>query len=191
VDAARRTVRAVALAYPDPDLGDGVVRLRRWREDDLGCVREAATDPGIPEGTTVPATYTPAAGLAFVHRQWGRVEHDEGISLAVAERASDAARGLVTVLLRPQAGVAGIGYWIVPRARRRGLATSAVRLLSAWALADGGLARVEAWAEPANAASLAVLERAGFEREGVLRSFLSFPGRRADAVVLARVRDPG
>jgi len=61
-----------------------------------------------------------------------------------------------------QAGAVGIGYWIAPRARRRGLATRAVRLAAAWALQEGGAARVEALVEPENTASKRVVEAAGF-----------------------------
>jgi ribosomal-protein-alanine N-acetyltransferase len=162
------------------------VRLRRWRMTDLDCVRQAALDPGIPQGTTVPAVWSPEAAMEFVVRQWSRLESGEGISLAVASAETDAALGLATVLHRDMPGVAGIGYWIVPGARRRGLATHAVALLSEWALSTG-IARLEAWVEPGNAASLRVLAAAGFEREGVLRSFLAFGSRRADAVVLSRL----
>jgi RimJ/RimL family protein N-acetyltransferase len=49
-----------------------------------------------------------------------------------------------------------------------------------------GLARVEAWVEPGNSASRRVLITAGFVCEGTLRSFLSFPTRRADALVFSR-----
>ncbi|MEU4397836.1 hypothetical protein [Micromonospora orduensis] len=34
-----------------------------------------------------------------------------------------------------------------------------------------------------------VLAAAGFVEEGVLRSFLAFPDRRADAVVMARIAE--
>jgi ribosomal-protein-alanine N-acetyltransferase len=174
----------MALGYPDPALDDGTVRLRPWSEADVGCVREAAGDPRIPEGTTVPAEFTEQAGLEFIRRQRGRVEAGEGVSLAVA--AAGEAVGLAVLLHRPQPGVAGIGYWIVPRARGRGLATRAVTLLSDWAIRDTGLARVEAWVEPENLGSQRVLTAAGFVREGVLRAFLSYPDRRADAVVFSR-----
>ena len=154
--------------------------------DDLDCIREAATDPGIPTGTTVPAVFTVADGLGFVYRQWSRAERGEGLSLAVADAGTGEALGLMALLPRHQPGVAGLGYWVVPRARGRGLATRAATLLASWALEGGGFARVEAWAEPANVASQRVLLGAGFAREGVLRSFLSFGDRRADAVVFAR-----
>lgn len=92
-------------------------------------------------------------------------------------------------MVRPQPGVVGIGYWVVPLARGRGLGTHAVGLLSHWALAEAGIARVEAWVEPENTASQRVLEGAGFRREGVLRSFLSHAERRADAVVFSRTAE--
>ena len=60
-------------------------------------------------------------------------------------------------------------------------------LPSDWALPALGVARLEAWVEPDNEPSLRVLAAAGFAREGVLRSFLTLGGRRADAVVLSRI----
>lgn len=118
----------MALTYPDPDLTDEVVRLRRWRETDIDCVRQAAMDPGIPEGTTVPALYRPDAGRAFIRRQWQRAENGAGVSVAIAAAESDEALGLLWLGIRPQAGVLGLGYWVVPGARRRGLARRATRL---------------------------------------------------------------
>ena len=176
----------MALAYPDPPLHDGTIVLRRWKRSDLDCVREATTDPRIRAGTTVPAVFTFEAAHEYIERQWGRVEHGDGLSLAIADAHTDDARGYAGLTLRPQPGVAGIGYWVVPRARNRGYATRAVRLLSAWALSEAGMARVEAWVEPRNVASQRVVTAAGFAREGVLRSFLVLGERRADAVVFSR-----
>lgn len=135
----------------------------------------------------MPAEYDDEAGRAFVGRQWSRLDNGEGISLAIEPLARGGAVGLIVLMLRPQADVAGLGYWIVPSARGNGYATRAVRLLSEWALGEVGIKRVEAWVEPGNDASLRVLDAAGFELEGRLRSFLSFPTRRADALVLSRI----
>lgn len=169
-------------------LDDGVVRLRPWTHSDLGCVREASLDPGIPEGTTVPAQYSDIAGREFVERQWGRTETGQGWSLAIAEATTDEALGCAVLMLRPQAGVAGIGYWLVPRARGLRYGSRAVALLTTWGLTEGGMERIEAWVEPDNVASARLLEGCGYVREGRLRSFLSFPSRRADALVFSRLR---
>jgi ribosomal-protein-alanine N-acetyltransferase len=45
------------------------------------------------------------------------------------------------------------------------------------------LARVEAFIEPWNIPSQRILEKAGFQREGHLRSYLVFDDRRADALI--------
>ena len=171
------------LSYPDPPLTDGAVVLRRWTESDIGCVEEASRDPSIPEGTTVPATFTVAEGLAWIERQWGRADNSEGLSQAIADARSGEALGAAVLMFRRQPLTAEIGYWLVERARGRGLGSRAVALLARWAVTDAGLARVEALVEPGNIASQRVLEKAGFRREGHLRSFLVFDQRRADALI--------
>lgn len=174
------------LTYPAP-LGDGVVRVRPWRDTDLGCVEQASEDAGIPQGTTVPARYTPEAGLAFIARQHARLTSGQGVSLAVVDQPTDRAVGYVGLMLRPQEGVAGIGYWIVPSFRRRGIASRAISLMTTWGLSSGSFARIEAWVEPDNRASQRVLEINGYLLEGRLRSFLTFGARRADVLVYSRI----
>jgi RimJ/RimL family protein N-acetyltransferase len=171
------------LSYPDPPLTDGAVVLRRWAKSDIGCVEEASRDPHIPEGTTVPASFTVAEGLAWIERQWGRADNGEGLSLAIADAGSDDALGAVVLMFRRQPGTVEIGYWVVERARGRRLVSRAVALLARWALTDAGLARVEALVDPDNTPSQRVLESVGFRREGHLRSYLVFNTRRADAFI--------
>jgi [ribosomal protein S5]-alanine N-acetyltransferase len=171
------------LSYPDPPLTDGVILLRRWSETDIACVEEASRDPRIPQGTTVPARFTEAEGLAWIERQWGRADNGEGLSLAIADAGSGEALGAVVLLFGRQPGTVEIGYWLIERARGRRLASRAVSLVTPWALTDAGLARVQALVEPDNTASRRVLEAAGFQREGRLRSYLVFGSRRADALI--------
>ena len=175
------------LSYPDPPLSDGRVSLRRWQEGDVECIRLAGTDPEIPQGTSVPATFTPAEGIAFIHRQWARVHNGEGVTQAIVEAQSDRAIGLMWVALRPQSHVGGLGYWIVPHERGHRVATAAVRLVVPWALSALDLRRLEAWVQPENMASQRVLRSAGFVEEGRLRNFLTIEGEAADALVFAAI----
>src|SRR5690242_10532883 len=140
------------LAYPDPPLTDGVVVLRRWERGDLGCVEEAAQDPDIPKGTTVPATFTPTEGLAWIERQWSRHDEGTGLSQAIADAASNEALG-AGVLMARKPGSFEIGYWLIPRARGLGFGSRAVGLLARWAVTAVPLARVEALVMPDNIAS--------------------------------------
>jgi RimJ/RimL family protein N-acetyltransferase len=171
------------LSYPDPPLTDGVLVLRRWTESDIGCVEEGSRDPDIPSGTTVPARFTPADGLAWIERQWGRADKREGLSLAIADAGSGEAVGNINLLLRRRPLTAEIGYWLIPRVRGRGLGSRAVALFARWAVTGAGLARVEALVVPDNMVSQRVLEKAGFRREGHLRSYLVFDEQRADALI--------
>ncbi len=161
--------------------------MRRWEEADLDCIRLASTDPEIPRGTTVPAAFTTAEGLAFIRRQWARVQDGEGVSQAVVEAHSDRGIGLMWVALRPQPHVGGLGYWVVPPERGHGVATAAVRLISPWALEALSLRRLEAWVQPENLASQRVLLQAGFQLEGCLRNFLDIDDRASDALVFSVV----
>jgi RimJ/RimL family protein N-acetyltransferase len=170
------------LSYPDPPLTDGAIVLRRWAESDIGCVEEASREGRIPEGTTVPANFTMAEGMAWIERQWARVDNGTGLSQAIADAGSDEALGAV-VLMSRKPGTAEIGYWLIERARGRGLGSRAVALVAQWAATDARLERVEALVEPGNIASQRVLEKAGFRREGHLRSYLVFKRRRADALI--------
>lgn len=170
------------FSYPNPPLSDGVVLLRRWEESDLGCVAQAAEDPDIPEGTTVPATFTPAEGRAWIERQWSRAERGTGLSQAIADAVSGEALG-AGVLMTRQRSSPELGYWLVPRARGKGIGSRAVALLAQWAVREAGLARLEAYVIPDNTASQRVLEKSGFRREGLLRSYLAYRGNRVDALL--------
>jgi [ribosomal protein S5]-alanine N-acetyltransferase len=168
-------------------LSDGRVSLRRWDEADLDCIHEASADPVIPSGTTVPETFTPAEGLAFIHRQWSRANNGVGVSQAIIEARTDRAVGLAIVSLRPQPRVGGLGYWVVPSSRGVGAATAAVRLVGPWALSSLNLTRLEAWVDPENVASQRVLTNAGFQQEGRLRNFFETPEGASDALVYSLI----
>lgn len=172
----------------EPRLSDGVVVLRRWEAADLDCIEAVSGDPYITIITTVPAVWSPDEGLRFVERQWSRLASGAGVSLAIAEAQTDRAVGCVTLMHRPAPhGGVGLGYWVVPAARGGGIASRAAALASDWALQCPGIARVEALVEPANVASQRVAESAGFEREGLLRSYLAIGDRRADAIIYSRL----
>ncbi len=169
----------MTLPYPRPLLTDGVVTLRAWANVDVAAVRAASADPYIPTITTVPGTYTEDAARAWIKCQLDRATNDEGLSLAITRGGTTPASGAL-VVLHSRPGVGTLGYWLVPSARGRRLASRAVRLLVAWALTEGRLARVEALVEPWNLASQRVLEAAGFVRDGLMRSHQPIRERRAD-----------
>jgi RimJ/RimL family protein N-acetyltransferase len=77
-----------------------------------------------------------------------------------------------------------VGYWLLRDARGRGIATRSVRAAIDHAFANG-IVRMEAHVRIGNPASERVLERLGFEREGVKRRLLRHEGRRVDATLFS------
>jgi RimJ/RimL family protein N-acetyltransferase len=81
---------------------------------------------------------------------------------------------------------AELGYLVAPAARGRGIATELLRLLTDWAFAQGVL-RAELVIDVENPASRRVAERAGYVREGVMRSINFKNGIRIDAELWSRL----
>lgn len=84
---------------------------------------------------------------------------------------------------------AHIGYWLGESYWGRGIATAAVRQVAPLALSRLGYARLEAPVFAWNPASMRVLEKCGFTREGVMRKSVFKDGEIIDSVLYARVRD--
>jgi RimJ/RimL family protein N-acetyltransferase len=84
----------------------------------------------------------------------------------------------------PLRDVVEVGYWLFVSARGRGVASRSVQQMTEHALANG-IWRVEAHVRIGNTASERVLERLGFEREGVKRKYLRHGDDRVDATMFA------
>ena len=83
---------------------------------------------------------------------------------------------------------ANLGYWVRTAATGRGVATEAVRQVAEFAFRETDLVRLEIVCAVGNLRSQRVAERAGAEREGVLRNRLIIHGRPVDAVMFSLVR---
>ena len=161
--------------------GDGVV-LRPWRIDDVPAVAAACRDPEIPRWIPfVPKPYTDEDARFYVQDCIDAPEDRRPFAITDAESG----QVLGSIDMRINRFATGhIGYWLAAEARGRGLTTAALRALSRWAIEDLGLGRLELITDPDNRASQRVAEKAGFRREGVLRSVLAYgDGKRRDGVM--------
>jgi RimJ/RimL family protein N-acetyltransferase len=80
-------------------------------------------------------------------------------------------------------GRAEAGCWLEPAGVGKGLVTRAARLIIDWAFEERGIHRVEWLVSTGNAASIAVAQRLGMTKEGVLREYYLHRGKRADLEV--------
>jgi RimJ/RimL family protein N-acetyltransferase len=171
-----------------PTLTAGPFRLRPFTLADIDAVREAASDPYIPLITTVPAAFTEDEGRRFIERQWSRAEQGTGYSFAIADADTDRAVGQIGLWLKDLGeGRASAGYWLVRSARGRRAAARALQALALWALHELQIPRLELHVEPWNTASIMTAGKAGFQREGLLRSWQEVDGTRRDMYMYARL----
>ena len=83
---------------------------------------------------------------------------------------------------------AEIGYWLGEPFWGRGIATRAVRAVTAWAFATTSLERLYACVFATNPASARVLSNAGYQFEGRMRRAVIKDGRILDQLIYAALR---
>ncbi len=160
--------------------------LRPWRVDDLESLVRNADDREVwlTLRDRFPHPYTADAG-----RAWLAAASAEEPPTALAIDVGGEAVGGIGVV--PGADVnrhaAEIGYWLGRRWWGRGLATAAVSHFVPWVHETFGFVRLFAEVFETNPASMRVLEKCGFVREGILRAHARKDGRYLDQVVYGRV----
>jgi RimJ/RimL family protein N-acetyltransferase len=172
---------------PDPPLTDGVVTLRVPDPE-----RDAQTAIAMAEDAEIqrwilgarPARADPRETLEGQLLRW-RNGTDAIFSIDAA--GHDERVGLLRVLfgLVDPFGFAELGYSLLPDGRGRGYATRSVRLAADWVFDVLAIGRLQARTTVGNTASERVLERVGFEREGIARAGWVLPvtGERQDVTM--------
>jgi RimJ/RimL family protein N-acetyltransferase len=177
------------LRPPDPPLADGAIALRRWRLADVDALVAAMGDPLIARfNTRIPQPYRERDARAWLASHDDALWRGTALDLAIADAGSDAILGGIGIseVDWPQHR-ATAGYWVAASARGRGIATTALRLVSGWAFERLRLGRLQLTIDVDNDASQRVAERAGYRREGVLRAYVEHGGERRDMLLYARV----
>lgn len=169
---------------------DGVVNLREWHEGDIPALTDACRDLETQRWTLVPQNYTDEHARNFIVAARQGCEQRTSVELAAVDATTDRVLGAVgLVSIVPGHERAKIEYWTAPKARRRGVASRAVRLLSSWAFAELQLVRLDLACYLDNFPSQCVAQRAGYRYEGVLRSFYMTAYGREAVVLFSRLRD--
>jgi RimJ/RimL family protein N-acetyltransferase len=172
------------MAYPDPPLADGPIALRPWSMQDVPDAVRCCNDDQIRRFIPpLPIPYTEDDAIAFIGAAQQRL--DQGSATLVIGEGEDATLRGAIGLRRIAPGVAQTGYWVAPEARGRGVASTALMLMSRWALATLPLIRLQLFTDVDNPASVRVAERAGFTPEGTLRNWYDLRGERRDAVMFS------
>ncbi len=187
--------RTVSFNETPPAISGNGVTLRLPLSTDYAAwatLREQSRDFLTPWEPTWPVD--DLTRTAF-RRRIRRYTEDQRNDLAYAFlvfRNSDSALvgGLTLANIRRGVAQAGsIGYWIGAPFARQGYMTASLRTLIPFSFGTLRLHRLEAACIPGNAASIGLLEKTGFIREGYARQYLCINGVWQDHLLYARLRD--
>jgi RimJ/RimL family protein N-acetyltransferase/ADP-ribose pyrophosphatase YjhB (NUDIX family) len=174
---------------PQPELTDGVVLLRPWREEDI--------ESAVAGHDEVIAHWSGSAAAGPTYEQHRSAVESWRLGYAqdrsrVGYVVEHGGRVVGSVDVRDLGNhTAGLSWTLYAGQRGHGYATRAVRLLADYAIDSLGMRRVQAEVDAENQASLRVATRAGLRREGVKRVARGMHDRpeTTEVVVLARLAD--
>ena len=164
----------------------GVV-VRHWQADDLPSLVEHANNRNVSRQLRdrFPHPYQPEHGRGFLASvgqrsppcAWAIAVDGQAVGGIGLELGGDVERVS-----------AEVGYWLGEAHWGRGIVTAALTAVTARAFAPFDLSRIFALPFSRNAASIRVLEKAGYVREGHLRQSAIKDGVIADQDLYARYR---
>ncbi len=169
----------------------GNIGIRPFRPDDAGPVYQAveesraAVAPWMPDLAAVPSVEAVGAWInaTLTGRAAGHMFH-----CAIVDVPTDTFLGGCGLThLHATHRFANLSYWVRSSQVRRGVATTATRLLAAWGFAHVHLHRIEIVVALENTASRRVAEKAGARYEGVLRNRIWVHDHPHDAVMFSLI----
>jgi RimJ/RimL family protein N-acetyltransferase len=137
-------------------------------------------DPDVQRFTRLPVPAPPGFPRTWLARyEQGRCDGTSE-AFAIEDDAGEFLGCVMAFGIEDDARTGELGYLVAAGARGRGVGTAALRLLTEWGFTERGLVRLELMISVGNEASKLVAERAGYVREGVLRSLYVKEGVRED-----------
>lgn len=162
------------------------VTLNTIEDDDVPFLQATVNNPDVRDGL---AYSRPKSSQA--EREWVETVTDpdaDDVHLLICVDG-DAVGTVGLNAFASTAGTAELGYYLRPDAWGSGYATDAARTLVDHAFAELRFHRVQAKAFDENRASQRVLEKVGFEQEGVLREHWYRHGHHEDVHVYGLLAD--
>jgi ribosomal-protein-alanine N-acetyltransferase len=185
--------RTVNLAETPPAIERDRVVLRPPQTADYvewASLREKSREFLVPWEPTWPQDdLTRGAFRRRLKRYAEDQRTDQAYAFFIFRKDDNALVGGLTLanIRRGVAQAGSLGYWLGEPYVRRGYMTAAVNALVPFTFATLKLHRVEAACIPINIASIRLLEKCGFTREGLAREYLCINGAWQDHLLYARL----
>ncbi len=187
--------RTVSFNETAPAIAGNGVMLRLPQSNDYAAwaaLREQSRAFLTPWEPTWPADdLTRTAFRRRIRRYTEDQRNDLAYAFLVFRTSDNALLGGLTLanIRRGVAQAGSIGYWVGAPFARQGYMTAALRALIPFGFGALRLHRLEAACIPNNGASIGLLEKTGFKREGYARQYLCINGIWQDHLLYARLRD--
>ncbi|MEZ3461696.1 MAG: GNAT family N-acetyltransferase [Lachnospiraceae bacterium] len=163
--------------------------IRKWKLSDAGDLAAALSNKKVQDNLRdgLPYPYTEQDGADFIAAMLAADEND---TFAFAVTVDDKAIGSIGVFRQENIHrqTAEMGYYIAEEYWGRGIMTEVVRQTCAYVFARSDIIRIYAEPFAYNTASCRVLEKAGFQYEGTLRSNAVKNGRVTDMKMYALLK---
>ncbi|MFC4506422.1 MULTISPECIES: GNAT family N-acetyltransferase [Streptomyces] len=166
-----------------PGLQGHGLALRAWEPDsavDVDAWLRGHLDPEFRRWNTPIRTVSDAVGAReSLKARSADTAVGTSVSFCITDADGGAILGQVSVhAIDRILSHGGVGYWVLPEARGRGVATRSLLLASRWAFDELGLHRLELGHGMGHDASCRIAERCGFRYEGTRRGAMWEPERR-------------
>ena len=163
--------------------------LRPLRDADAAALHALFADPQVVRYWTSGPWSSADASSSAIRADREEMRAGTRLRLGVVRLADDRLVGACTLSqLEWPSGRAELTYALAPPVWGRGYAAEAVGELLRYAFDTLGLRRIEADADPRNNASVRLLQRLGFVREGLLRERWLLPDGPSDGAVFGLLR---
>jgi RimJ/RimL family protein N-acetyltransferase len=159
--------------------------LRPFVRDDAVAMHRVYSDPEAMKYWSSPPVTELAQAEALVSADMACMAEGQGLFWALTLADSGQVVGKCTLFgVSASNRRAEVGYILDRRFWGRGLMTEAMCAMLDFGFGQLGLHRLEADSDPDNGASLALLEKLGFRREGLFRQRWNIDGEWRDSVML-------
>lgn len=177
------------VSPPLPTLEAERLRLRPYLDTDADGLFDLYGDAAVTRYWSHPAWTDPAQAHLYLS-----LRKDEPTTIvhawAIADRQSNDLIGALTFFSISGAHArAEIGYSLLPRVQGRGLAAEALHAALNYGFETLKLYRIEADVDPRNLASIKLLEKLNFRREGFLRQRWRVNGEVCDSILFGLLKE--
>ena len=173
-----------------PILSGEVTTLRPYLLSDVSVIEKASRCADIPHVDTSIAQGGEKVLVQYVTANAARPSLKQGWSWTITDRETGEAAGHIGVWAGNVVhGRAVIGYWVLPKFRRRGYAREALKLVTDFVKELPGVTRIELHIEIGNEASWRIAEQCAYQREAVLARWQIIDGTPRDMYMYTVLTD--